>query len=776
MAKIRIQQKSSETLAKILFITLCVIVAVGACIMLIALPNEKVSSKISASDQNKDAEEAQNGEVQLNDENIPFDVKAGGNFVVHVVLVDFADLQEFDTPEAVAEIDKLFNEQVFNDFTSLSEYYSESSKGKLNIAANISYIKLDSNYYDVSAHPMEYDFEKAIFTKGIKEGELKVFKGQYNAGIIIYAGLAYLHMASHPHTYMNVGLMALASSLAETVTVCHETGHLLDLYDLYTGTGYNAVSTYELMGTSDFRILSPINAYHRSTLNWLTESDYEDDISSEIEQITNSGTYKLMPCTSGQGVVAYKVAESEDETEAFYIEYRKATGMGICNQLPYGEQGGLFVYRVNKNCQYGNLNAVSHSNCEIFPFAPSLLGNGSKLFLEGSSIGKVGSGISLVYADGTKAFVNISNIKISDDGLTFDVDFAKTEVNEYYGSVFSSDTYRMLGDVDIYVNGQKVATSDENGLFTIAARKGDKVKFVADYYETYEMTLSDCLILEIDLSLTKIQVKINSGYSNYNLNFYENEKLVAVSVSAQKTNSFNYAVNLNKEVKYKVVYVRGDFSQTFNLNVTKNGQEFVMNVDPYVDESTVVRTYSGTLESVYNTLIGDASIYVNKKMVGTTNAQGAFSFKGMKNDVVQFIKNGYTLATKTLGTETSLHIVSEYASITINITSNKENFTVRIYEDGALIYNQTANGKALTFEGFIKPLQTHKYKVVYTREDYSEIFDFDMTSSNPTKTISVKESEKTILDQIGDGFDYFIYNMGKGFEELGRVLHPFNWF
>lgn len=779
MAKIRVQQKSTGAFAKILFAILCVVVAVGVCIMLIALPNSKVNSTISASSQNKNTDENKDAEIELNDENIPFDVRTGGKFVMHVALIDFADVQQFNTDEAIAEVNKLFNEQVVNDFLSVSEYYNEISKGKLNIVANISYIKLDSNCEPMTTHEADYAFEKALFDKAIKEGELKVFNGQYNASVVIMAGSAYYKKITHPHTYMGKRLMTLANSMAYSATLCHETGHMFGLYDLYTGTPFDVVYTYELMGATNRDIIAPINAYHRSTLNWLSESSYEDDISTDIEKITKSGNYMLMPCTADQGIVAYKLFESADGNESFYAEYRVPTGEGICNQLPYGEQGGLYIYRVNKTCQNGNLGAIRHSDCEIFTFPSSFIGSGNRIFVEGNTIGKVGSNICLLFSNETKAAVNITNIKITEEGLTFDIDFAQTEINEYYGIVYSPETYKMVGGADIYVNGTKVTTTDANGIFSIAARVGDKVKFVADYYETKEITLTNVIILEIQLNATIGTFTVNSGYSNYNIKFYQDDELLLDTNSYEKTKTLRGPINLNKKTSYKMVYTRGEFTKTVALNFTTSGKEIVVDIDPYIDENTASRTYSGQLMSKNGIALTNIDVYLNGKVVTYTDNAGKFSFTGKKDYIVEFIKDNIVLATQTLGLDGKIDIVSDYIPVTVLVSSNNTGFNVKLYNGSVLVQDKDVTTKSITLESFIKYDETKKFKLVYTRGDFKQAYTFDMSKKNAFYNCSVKEpekKEKSILDQIGEGFDYFTYNMGKGFEELGRIINPLNWF
>lgn len=769
MSKVRIQQRKSTGTIVALVVTLFVIVAVGVCIMLVALPKNRLDNPINASSQTIPTDD---NVVKLNDENINFDVKEGGTFVMQVCLVDFADLQAYDSPEAIAEVDRLFNEQVFNDFISVSEYYAAQSKGKLNVVANISYVKLDTNYNTVASQGFNYDFEKALFDNAVANGELKVYKGQFNAGIIILPGVAVMNKITWAHTYMSQRLSVCSLDQVYNTIVCHETGHMFGLMDLYTNTGFNPVSNYELMGATNVAVLSPINAYHRAGFGWLTESDYDDDISSEIETINKAGVYTLKPYTSDEGIIAYKFLAKNGES--FYAEYRVANGSGIDNVLPRGEEGGLYIYRVNSN-KHGNLNVTFHEDCEIFVVGPHDAKNGTKLFTTGQTLGGIGSKISLVYADSTKAFASISNIKITNEGLSFEINFTKADVVEYIGVAYSANTYSDAVGAKVYLNGQYVTQTTEKGEFFVAGKKGDVLKIVADYFEDYEITLTDKIIIQAKMIDTIGYVTIKSGYEGFKVSLYENDKLLFEGSSQKKEDTLVGPISLRGSVAYKLIYTRGDFVKSFDLNFTKNGQKITIEVDPYVDEDAVQRTYTGQLKLPSGVILNDVEVFVNNKKVTTTGSDGKFSFTGKKNDEVSFQKYGIEIASTTLGTTSALTVNVQYTAIKITVNSNHSDYTLKVYENDFFKKLVFAKAKKTEVCLKIKYDEVNKYKVVYTRENYEKTVEFELSATKTTYEMSISENgeqEKSIFDKIGEGVDYFTYNMGKGFERLGRALWP----
>lgn len=784
MSKIRVQQKSNN-FGKILLAILFVVVVVGACISLITMPSSKLNNNLNASDSEQTTDdnnqtESGSSSEELNTENIDFDVKKGGTFVYHVGLVDFADIESvFDTEKAIEKYNRLFNEIDFsNDFTSVYEYFYLQSEGKLRVVANISHLNLDESYYPIASASMNYALEKAIFDLVVENGDVKVFNGQYNAGIVVLPGAAMQNSVSWAHTWLNKGLMVLSESQAENTVICHESGHVFGLYDLYTATSFDAVYTYELMGATDTSILSPINAYHRSSLNWILESDFDDDYSTDIEVISKSGTYTLNPATSLNGVIAYKFAENSAKTESFYAEFRMATGNGVCNALPYGQSYGLYIYRVNNKVKNGNLYALGQQNCEVYAFMPlNRTNQNSRMFTNEDTIGLDSFSTLLHYSDGTKADVAIKNIVVSNGLLSFDVNFASSKNTIYTGMITYGDYGQSVSDVEVYVNDVYATKTNTNGVFSVEAKEGDVLTFKCAGYEIEPVVLGNIASLTIKAVKTICYIQVSSGYTNFVVDFYvDNEKVLSASSGPVKSLRIWGHVKLDGSEKYKLVYTRGTYKQTYEILFERNGQTVELNIDPFIDEETVTRLYTGTLTLNKNGALSGVEVYVDDVYATTTDANGAFKISGKKGQVVSFRYNDIEIASKTLSTSTSLNVVSDYFVAKITIKSGCSGYIVSLMDENNVIGTKTNCSKETVIYVQAKYNETKNYKILYVSGNVSKEVSIEISVNKQFAEVLIDDNEKTttndksILDKIGDGVDFFIYNMSEGFKELGRRL------
>ena len=197
--------------------------------------------------------------------------------------------------------------------------------------------------------------------------------------------------------------------------MCHEMFHTLGAPDLYhydDTLGFAPVGPWDLMaqnGTTPQH--SGVYMKHKYG-NWI----------EEIPEITESGTYTLLPVSSETPErIGYRIA-SETQSEFFVLEYRKKSGC-LENSLP---GTGLLIYRINP--EY-NGNAGWNGNDvldEIYVYRPNgtLTENGS---VNKAYFSQYAGRTELSYSTNPRPFLSdgyISGIRIYDvtvmgDSLSF---------------------------------------------------------------------------------------------------------------------------------------------------------------------------------------------------------------------------------------------------------------------------------------------------------------------------------------------------------------------
>ncbi|MDE7120817.1 MAG: hypothetical protein K2O42_01485, partial [Oscillospiraceae bacterium] len=218
--------------------------------------------------------------------------------------------------------------------------------------------------------------------------------------------------------------------------LCHEFLHSLDYPDLYrndrTGT---PVGLWDIMASNSVFLQYPL-AYHRSAISgWL-----------ESEDITTNGTYTLSPASSDTGNRLYLLKTSLSDTEFFAVEYRQQAER-YSDEMDVKIYGtGLVVYRVNTEAE-GNFKS---NQDEIYVFRPeetALDAGEGNLFASGyggenapDSVGSLDWNAditdgALVYSNGTNSGIQISDIQINAESLTFSVEFADTSDTDLWKSI-----------------------------------------------------------------------------------------------------------------------------------------------------------------------------------------------------------------------------------------------------------------------------------------------------------------------------------------------------
>ncbi|HBB91089.1 MAG: hypothetical protein A2X22_04115 [Bacteroidetes bacterium GWF2_49_14] len=198
-------------------------------------------------------------------------------------------------------------------------------------------------------------------------------------------------------------------------TFCHELGHVFGAPDLYhyTDTGApTAVGGWCLMDASGNPPQSICGFLKYKYNKWIPD----------LPEITESGVYTILPLSQPDRNL-YKIKSPYSRSEYFVLEYRKRTGK-------YEQQApgtGLVVYRINPGAGNGNAGGPPD---EVYAYRPNgtitEVGSISSAAFGGAgrkAINDKTNPSSFLWADkaGTKGGLDLSNITIYPDSITFEV-------------------------------------------------------------------------------------------------------------------------------------------------------------------------------------------------------------------------------------------------------------------------------------------------------------------------------------------------------------------
>ncbi len=347
---------------------------------------------------------------------------ANKKWIIEVVLINANDAITFDDKLA-NDFCNRFNENIDNDFLSVHEFYSEMSKGKLDVWANVYLCNLDKplSYFEdeVGKNLIE---ETLLWESARWKGNATLISGDYG---VVNAKCNLLPcrrgtsgQVSWPHAYAVGPLMTLPYNKADVPTLCHESLHMLGLSDLYSNDGKNVVQTYDVMSETYNGNVS-LSAYSRQSLGWIGSSKSNDSVVSEVESIVADGTYTLNVNTASKGIIAYSFGNRN--SDVFYIEYRKSSK--TFERRVNGS--GLLVYRINKQMK-GNLDYKKSGLYEMFVFSSGGydLTDYNGYIKAGKSLGTATESgrLKLTYSDGFSSnFVITDIVENGNDTITFKI-------------------------------------------------------------------------------------------------------------------------------------------------------------------------------------------------------------------------------------------------------------------------------------------------------------------------------------------------------------------
>lgn len=423
--------------------------------------------------------------------------------VYDVVLFEFSDYNNYFTDKRLKEINELFNDDDASNSTySVNEYFKDMSYGKVEMNANI-YLYKDSkakSYYD---NPnSNFVLEYATYQRAkIKSKSIYNNYGEGNASMIIFSSATPKTNDTRlwAHAYSQSTFVSLTYGHADVETLCHEILHTFGIKDLYT---YDTSLPYPVQNwdiSASGNYYSNNLMYNKLNLGWVDVSNYEDDKETEIETITQNGTYTLTPTTSTNGTRAYKFGMKKGDEKVYFIaEYRKESAT---SKLDSYQPEGLIVYRVNENKKFqGNLQATSYKDFEIYVYRKNerYTCNYSS-FKSGYCGSLTDSSYYLYYDDKTIAKYIIENITINDETntLTFTFKNYSNSTNYIAGKVYKTGT-KALANAEVRINGIKRTTTNSSGEFFIENINS-------------QSTLS---IITDDESLIYVPVIVNPGETN----------------------------------------------------------------------------------------------------------------------------------------------------------------------------------------------------------------------------------------------------------------------
>lgn len=239
-------------------------------------------------------------------------------------------------------------------------------------------------------------------------------------------------VGTQPASLNGIKVNAYSFNFLQTVDVgflCHETGHVFGMPDLYmynTTNNSKQVEEWDIMHRNQTTPQYPTVYLRDKYLGVIGDN--------QIEDLKMDGEYSLKPVStaSAEDVLAYRVSVSEDET--IYFEYRN-NNVSVYDSMLSGS--GLIVYRTNGKAN-GNMDGRpknAQKPYEVYVFRPSVSSsdstNLSKAYLSntnkdfshlGSQTSKVDYDSGNIFtSDGKNTGIIVKIISQSDDLITFEV-------------------------------------------------------------------------------------------------------------------------------------------------------------------------------------------------------------------------------------------------------------------------------------------------------------------------------------------------------------------
>ncbi len=446
-----------------------------------------------------------------------------------------------------------------------------------------------------------------------------------------------------------------SSLIDNSVVLCHEFLHSVGYPDLYRIDSREGVPVgmWDIMAATSYYMQYPL-AYERYKIShWL-----------DAENITQNGYYTLSPASSRNGNRLYLLKTPLSDTEFFAVEYRKQ-GKAYSDEMDVKVYGtGLVVYRVNTEI-HGNHN---ESGDEIYVFRPEETeldaGKGNPyLSAYGSkdapdSVGSLDMKATiadgaLVYSDGTNSGIKLSDIKITDDELSFKAEFADTDNADVWKNISMPNWINQASSIDICAdeNNQLFLLSEnESNALVSRYSDGNWDKYTSEIPEkAYNAKL--CMNGNIPYVLYN-----DSTDFTYVIAYYENGKWNTLLKGTQLSQYQDFQIYKDK---IYLAYTTGEFPYALHLlsydlktgqkTDYADGSEDVCNVSIAVNDDEIAVSYRGVVNSSAPAVDiwkngTYSSIKLSDKKTGTANIiskQNSFIISSTDDSCSIFtVKNG----------------------------------------------------------------------------------------------------------------------------------------
>lgn len=489
--------------------------------------------------------------------------------------------------------------------SDVGSYFERMSQGFVTI--NIDYVCCTApNSYDYyrGLDDANYSLESNLLSEAVSarkdySGATKNFIfDNYNFRVNAFAGNSGAWSTFlWPHAFMGSGLILMMEykqgMSMSSATMCHEMMHTFGVGDLYAYTGNSqnfGAQGLDIMGSSTKNMAT--NAYFRNKVGWIKSSEYGDDITTPIEEITestNSYTLKLKPnCTEKYGeTIAYKFGENEKNGEYFIIEFRVKGYAGVYDSSI--SKTGVVIYRINPkysgnedgNNTNGGVELMFMGNTSIDITSYSY--PASCLLTAGSTYGNLGetTNTSLVYSSGVgksnlfngeNSEIIVSVISINENEAQISITFKPVRTAIDMSAVcwsytnpfeYSNTTYEVqLINIptSVTVTYSNTFHAKNAGTYTVVAT------FVYDNTLYFLENLNISKTLQWKILPANIEIKIDNKESKYG---YPLQKLTYTITSGTVYGSDSLGVTLTKAL--------GNGVGTYNISGKCSNTNYLVN-------------------------------------------------------------------------------------------------------------------------------------------------------------------------------------------------------
>lgn len=426
-------------------------------------------------------------------------------------------------------------------------------------------------------------------------------------------------------------------------TLIHEFGHTLGFMDLYRYGNLSSqpVGFFDIMG-------NVIGSNPQSFLTYFI-SEYSPSTSWHsplpiINETTNNITVYKPSYNDKDEKRAVKIQKDKNDKEFFVVEYHDKLNTFESHSV---DESGIIIYRVNENNKFlGNTNGNNQGMYDhVFVFRPNetelgaSLGNLKEATLNmnrrtfGTDItnDKSFNNKSIYYSDGSNSGIKIEVTSETNNSITFNVTFPKTEGNG------TKENPYIINDINSFLYHMSLNTKDKYYKLTSDL----DFKDIKDYPKiNFDGNLDGN-----NKTIKNITTNGSGIFNNININNIENQTTIE---------------NLNFEgiiVSSKTGNHLGGFAITASNVILKNirlKSGSVTNEGPLISD---IASTGGFIGSVDNTTVIE-DCYSNLSVTAPKNA-GGFLGLNMNAKIKNSFTNSIVTANQSVGSFIGLQAISD---------------------------------------------------------------------------------------------------------------------